>query len=431
MPATLPPKNPVQEARSPLPRFRIYTRTQTYRTVLQALLTGQVQAGQDVGLLERDLGRRFAVAHVVATAQARLGLYLAIKGAVRPGRTKVIVSPYTIFDVINMVVAAGGDPVFADIERETCNIDPRGIAPLIDEQTAAVMVTHLHGLAVDMDQVLAACAPRGIPVIEDAAQAFGTMWNGRPVGSIGHAGVVSFGMYKNITGFFGGALMTADAALEAAARRELAAFPQLETGRLLKRVREGLTTDIATWPPLFRAIMFKVFRLGSLYDIAALNQRTDPERDPTLREQLPEHYHRRITPLQARLVRQYLPRVDAEIHARIAIARIYAEELAGVRGLIAAPFRTDLTHTYNYFTVQVPNRRDVLHGLLRRGRDLAQQHIRNTADLPCFERWKRDCPNARATAEEVLLLPTYPRYGGDQAIATARALRQVVGDVNG
>ena len=73
----------------------------------------------------------------------------------------------------------------------------------------------------------------------------------------------------------------------------------------------------------------------------------------------------------------------------------------------------------------------MLHALLRAGRDLAQQHIRNCGDLPCFERWKKDCPKSRQTAAEVLLLPTYPRYGREQAMATARAIRQVIGELHG
>ncbi len=412
--------------RTPLPRYRIYTRPKMYATVLGDLVRRRVQLGTDVSRLEGALGERFGVRHVVVTAQARVAIHLAIKNAIRPGRRKVILSPYTIFDVVNMVIAAGGIPVFADIERKTCNIDPALAESLIDDETGAVMVTHLHGLACDIDRLADVCKRAGVALIEDAAQAFGAKLRGRPVGAIGHAGIVSFGLYKNITGFYGGALLTNDAALADAARTELAPFPQLETKSLLHRVIYGFQTDIATHPILFRSFTFKLFRMGTLYDIAALNQRVDPEKDPTLRDQLPEHYRRRITPLQARLVLQHLPRVDLETHERIAIAQRYAEELEGTPGVLLPPLATDGSHIYAYYPVQVANRKHVLETLLRRGRDLAIQHLRNTADLPCFAQWKRDCPNTRQTADEVLLLPTYPRYGHAQAVATARALRTVL-----
>ena len=414
---------------SPLPRFRIYTRPTTYATVARAVLGRRIHAGDDVAQLEAALAARFGVRHAVATAQCRVAIYLAVKNTIRPGRTKIVMSPYTIFDVVNMVIAAGGTPVFADIERRTCNVDAAAVESLLDAETGAVMVTHLHGLACDMERLAASCARAGVPLIEDAAQAFDARVGGKPVGTFGRAGMVSFGLYKNITGFYGGALLTDDDALAAAARAELAPFPQLETKVLLKRVKDGFTTDIATSPFVFRSLMFRLFRLGSLYDIAALNQRVDPERDPTLRDALPERYRRRITPLQARVILPQLGRIDAETRERIAIAERYAEELAGTPGLLLPPLRTDGSHIYAYYPVQVASRRDVLHALLRRGRDLAQQHLRNCADLPCFSRWARECPNARRTATEVLLLPTYPRYGVDQATATARHLRAVLAEL--
>jgi dTDP-4-amino-4,6-dideoxygalactose transaminase len=413
-------------AASPLPRFRIYTRPATYATVLRAVVSGKVEHGDDVARLEQALGERFGVKHVVATSQARLAIYLAVKHAVAGGRRKIVLSPYTIFDVINMVVAAGGIPVFADIDRRTCNLDPASADALVDADTAAVMVTHLHGLATNMDGLLATCARAGIPLIEDAAQSFGARIGDRPVGAIGQAGIVSFGLYKNITGFYGGALLTNDAALAEASRAELAGFPFMDRRFLLQRVSYAFRTDVATHPLMFRTLMFRLFRMGTLRNIAALNQRVDPERDPTLRTELPAHYRCRITPLQARVVLLNLSRIEEETRQRVEIAKVYARELEGAPKVLLPPLRTDGSHIYNYYPIQVAERRSVLEALLRRNRDLAVQHLRNCADLPCFAAWKRDCPNTRQTASEVLLLPTYPRYGLDHAVATARALRAVL-----
>src|SRR6185503_17787272 len=103
----------------------------------------------------------------------------AVKALIKPGR-KVILSPYTIADVVNMVVCAGGEPVFADIERETCNVDAAEVERLIDDQTGAVMVTHFYGLACDIERIAKICKDRNVPLIEDAAQAFGVRVNGKP-----------------------------------------------------------------------------------------------------------------------------------------------------------------------------------------------------------------------------------------------------------
>ena len=106
---------------------------------------------------------------------ARVGIYLALKHLIRKGQ-KVILSPYTISDVVNMVLCAGGVPVFADIEEGgSCNIDAAIVADLLDTEKniGAVLVSHFYGLVCNLAPILAKCGEKRIPVIEDAAQAFG------------------------------------------------------------------------------------------------------------------------------------------------------------------------------------------------------------------------------------------------------------------
>src|SRR4029077_9946535 len=117
---------------------------------------------------------------------ARVGIYLAIKHLIRKGQ-KVVLSPYTISDVVNMVLCAGGIPLFADIEEGgSCNIDADAVIDLleIEDNIGAVMVTHFYGLVCNIAPILTACRAKGIPLIEDAAQAFGASLDGKPAGAL-------------------------------------------------------------------------------------------------------------------------------------------------------------------------------------------------------------------------------------------------------
>ena len=91
------------------------------------------------------------------------------------------------------------------------------------------------------------------------------------------------------------------------------------------------------------------------------------------------------------------------------------------------PFRDDGSHGYSYYPIQCDDRTALLRSLMSDGRDLAAQHLKNCADLPCFAEWARDCPNARATADATLLLPTYPRYGVEDVERNIRAIRHFFG----
>ena len=394
----------------PLPRFRIYSRPRDYWAIARDVVTRRWARGDACRELEAAVEKRQGTAHAICTSKARVAIYLAVRAIVRPGQ-KVVLSPYTISDVINMVICAGGVPVFADLEHAQCNVDPADVERLIDGQTGAVMVTHLHGLACDMPRIAAICRDRGVPLIEDAAQAFGARAAGQPVGTFGDAGIYSFGMYKNLNSFFGGMLVTPRSDLAVRIREEVERFPLQELGYFLTKTTSGLASDVATWPPLFKALTYRVFRFGFLHDVALLNNQVTVDQSPEIKRDLPESYLRRLTPMQARLVLAQLENVDEHIRARIRAAECYHEGLSGLRDVVLPPLRTDFSHTYTYYPIQVPDRDDFLRWMQRERRDVAGQHLHNCADLPCFAEFHRDCPVARQTARSVVLLPTYPRYG--------------------
>jgi dTDP-4-amino-4,6-dideoxygalactose transaminase len=406
----------------PLPRFRIYSRPRDYWAIAREVATRAWLRGSSCGELEEAIEKKQGVAHAICVAKARVGIFLAVRAIVRPGQ-RVVLSPYTISDVINMVICAGGVPVFADLERETCNVDPAEVERLIDAETGAVMVTHLHGLACDMERISAICRERGVALLEDAAQAFGARVAGRPVGSFGDAGIYSFGMYKNLNAFFGGMLVTPHRELAEHIRSEVAGFPPQELGYFLSKTSTGLASDVATWPPLFKSLTYRIFRFGFLHEVALLNNQVTVDQHPEIKRELPESYLRRMTPMQARLVLDQLDRVDEHVRARIRAAERYHAGLCDLPDVLLPPLRTDSSHTYSYFPIQVPDRADFLRYMMRERRDVAGQHLHNCADLPCFEPYHRDCPNARATARSVVLLPTYPRYGAadiDRNVELAR-----------
>jgi dTDP-4-amino-4,6-dideoxygalactose transaminase len=406
----------------PLPRFRIYSRPRDYWAIARDVVGRRWLRGDSCRQLEEAVQKRQGVAHAVCAPKARVGIFLAVRALIQPGQ-RVVLSPYTISDVINMVVCAGGVPVFADLERETCNVDPADVERLVDGDTGAVMVTHLHGLACDMGRIAAVCRERGVPLLEDAAQAFGARFEGQPVGSFGDAGIYSFGMYKNVNAFFGGMVVTPRADVAERLRAELTSFPPQELGYYLTKASSGLFTDVATWPPLFKSLTYRVFRYGYLHEVALLNNQVTVDMHPEIKRELPESYLRRLTPMQARIILGQLDGVDDAIRARVGYAQLYHEGLRDVPGVLLPPLRSDFSHTYSYFPIQVEDRKALLRYLMQERCDVAGQHLHNCADLPCFQEFHRDCPNARATAGSVVLLPTYPRYSRRDVQRNIRVIR--------
>jgi perosamine synthetase len=401
---------------TPKARYRFYNTPENYLSAARHVLGSALGRSHDYRTeLESAVAAMVGIEHAICVPQARFGLYLLLARLLTPERPNVVMSPYTIHDVVNMVLCAGGRPVFADIESETCNIDPAKVAELIDGQTGAVMITHLHGLACDVERIESLCGERGVPLVEDAAQAFGARVGSRMIGSFGQAGVFSFGRAKNVNAFYGGMVLTSSAELADGIRTELADLPEEGGAKLAKRIAHCAVGDFMTVPPVFSPITFKVFRFGAVNGVKSINKIVQTEDDPKRKEALPEAYRRRLSSLQARLVFEQLPTIDEKTSARLELARIYEEGLRGLDGIELPPWREDGSHIHLQYAVQVDDRWDYVRYMMSHGRDLAIQHMTSAAELEIFRDFTRDCPIARATAERVVLLPTYPGYGSDEA----------------
>jgi dTDP-4-amino-4,6-dideoxygalactose transaminase len=381
-----------------------------------------LSTGDALERFEREICRKFDTAAAVCAPMARTAAYLAVRELIKPGQT-VIMSPLTIIDVVNMVLLAGGVPVFADIVRDTCGIDPREAERLIDRRTGAVLMTHLHGESAGAFELRDVCRRFGIPLIEDCSQAFGAAEAGRRLGTIGEVGVYSFGFFKSLSAWQGGMLVSPDAQLIGRIRARMESWPDMPAARLLALALRGLLTDLATWPPFFSGAVHPALRRCLERNVQIVARQLDPEYGAGRLRAMPKRYRDRMTPAQAELALIQLPRIDAEIETRRHTADLYRRNLSGLSGLIVPRAHDGTSHIYMYYPIQYADRAGLLRYALERRRDFAAQHLRNCADLSEFREFSRDCPNARAAAKELILLPTYPGYPAYEAERNIEVLR--------
>jgi perosamine synthetase len=409
----------------PNPKNRLYTNLNSYLKFLSYTLIGRL--GQDkekIDFFEKALCERFGTNYAVCVYQCRLGIYLAIKALIQPGQ-EVILSPYTIVDVINMVVFAGGRPVFADVDRDTCNISTAEVERLINHNTGAVLITHLHGLAAEAHRIKEICNRFNVPMIEDAAQSFGVKEKGKPVGTIGDVGVFSFEMHKNMPTWLGGVVISNRQDMVEKIRAELQSFSHPALPGIAQKVKKGLIHDIASFPGLFQILTYPILRFSYLNDVELVNSRVrrKPQESKPAPE-LPDIYKSQFTSLQASLGLSQIQNVDRDIKKRVEYAHIYYEGLKDIDGLIMPPLRTDGSHTYLWFPVLYTHRDNLLKFMYEQGRDIAAGHFTNVADSPQFEEFFRDCPNSKKVEKELIYLPTYPSYSYSEVKKNIEVIRK-------
>ena len=139
------------------PRLKLYTFFYHYYLTLITIIFGNFNKGDNLKLLQEKFCVLTNKKYSIPVPMARVGIFLLVKHFLKKGRNEVILSPYTIADVINMVIAAGGKPVFADIDRKTCNIDESKINSLITENTCLVMATHFYGKVCNFNKLRSFC----------------------------------------------------------------------------------------------------------------------------------------------------------------------------------------------------------------------------------------------------------------------------------
>ena len=180
---------------------------------LDAAAAGVVDAqyfinGPQVSAFQSEIAAWIGVEHAIGCASGSDALMLALWAlGVGPG-DEVITTPFTFFATAGAISRLGGVPVFVDIEPDTFNIDPDAIEAAITPRTVGILPVHLFGVCADMDRISAVAERRGLWVVEDAAQAIGSTWGGRPAGTLGDAAGFSFFPSKNLGAWGDGGLVT-------------------------------------------------------------------------------------------------------------------------------------------------------------------------------------------------------------------------------
>ncbi len=257
--------------------------------------------GAYVTRFEEVFREHHGVEHALTVSNGTAALHLALVAlGVGPG-DEVIVPDLTFISPATMTLLSGATPVFADVDPVTWTLAPLDVEACITDRTRALIPVHLYGHPADMDPLLEIAKEHDLAVIEDCAEAFGALYKGRPVGSIGDIGTFSFFANKVITTGEGGMVTTNDDRLAAA----------------MKKLRDhGMNPDRRYW-----------------HDVAGFNYR--------------------LTNMQAALGLAQMEQAEKFFNHRAAIVKAYDKGLRNIPGITLPPRKSWVRNIFWLYSIQV------------------------------------------------------------------------------
>jgi perosamine synthetase len=355
-----------------IPVARPYIGTDEEQAVVEVLRSGWLTQGPRVSQFEQHFADYVGTEHAVAVSSCTTALHLAlISLEIQPGH-EVICPSLSFIATANAIVHAGATPVFADIERDSYNVDARHIEEAITPRTRAIMAVHQVGLPARLDEIIAVAARHHLPVVEDAACAIGSEYNGRRIGAPhGELACFSFHPRKVLTTGEGGMITTRDSALAARLRRlRQHAMSIPDTAR--HNVRQLVTET---------------------YDEVG--------------------YNYRMSDLQASIGIVQLRRMDEMLARRRWLARRYSEAFEPL-GWLSPPAEPEgFRHNYQSYMVRVkpgaPLGRDALMQLLLdRGVSTRRGVMAIHRERPYLNpHWDQLLPETNRAADNTIILPLF------------------------
>jgi dTDP-4-amino-4,6-dideoxygalactose transaminase len=391
------------------PRQRLYRTNHT--GFVRAVLTGALNAGDGA---ERAFENAFAgytgLHDVVPLSRGRLGVYFGVREAIRKtGRRKVVMSAFTIFDLVNMVIAAGGLPEFVDVEPASPHISAATVAAAIDDDTGCVLVTHYHTSNPQIEMISTICRDSGVFLIEDCSIALGSFVGGRHVGSFSDVAVFSFGLFKFVSTYFGGGVWFADPETRERVVVEMSEWPRMTYVDMKPYFLKGAKFSLLTGAKVYSSLTFPILKVGFLRDIEFIKNQAKNDPDPVRRNELPATYKRRPNAFQLKEWRRQLPSVEDDKYARNQRASIYFEKLRGINSA-SLPIRSSVEQDcFMNFPLGLSGSRDeFVKKILAENFDCAIYYYRNCAEVDAFRDFHKDLPNLNRYVDNLVVLPTYP-----------------------
>ena len=379
-----------------------------------------------VNNLEKYLSNLYNTKYSNFIGQCREGIYWSIKFIIdKTGKNEVIISPYTLFNVINMIINAGGKPVFVDLKYKSLEINPNLIEEKINKNTSSILLTNLSGVNSDIDYIKDLATKKGIYLIEDMAVSLGSSLNYKNKYRLyGDIGVLSFQAMKNIQCLNGGALIYSNNDFNNWLNANIFNLKEQSKLFLFKRLLYIFTVNFFTNTKIINFYFFRLIRFAYLNNKNEILKFIRPDHEPYLEDVFPPYYFKKITMTQAKFVLNQLENLEINNEKRKKNAYIYRKNLSKIKEVTILDDQNFAYKNHLEFHILCKNRDKLFVFLLNKNIDVRKFYYRNCSSLEIYKKFATKCTNADNIENLIITLPCYPSYSKFNIYKILNALKE-------
>jgi len=369
---------------------------------------------------EKAFAKYIGTEYAISTSSAKTALCLALKSLGAEKNDEIIVSAYTVREVIDVLVAQGLIPVFIDINAENANMNTDLIAGKINEKTKFILMTHIYGCPCEVEAVLKISEKYNLLIIEDAAQACGAEYKQKKTGSFGKVAYFSFGMLKNLNTLGGGMIVTKEKSIAQTIEKENEKYSDLCSLIIIKRAFLAIAISFLTYPFFFSWLVYPLLFIYKKIRGTTAVEFLKSEKMDSLKLR---KYNHRFSAVQAAMGLLQLGKIDELNNEKIRKAQILNKKLKNDGEVLILKDNNSGKNIYLNYVIRSKNRRKLVDGLFTKGIDISPGQVINCADLEDFGRFYSDCPNSRKLENENVYLPLYAPLKEEDMNRIANAIR--------
>ena len=360
-----------------------------------------------INYFSKIFNNKFKVRNMLPISQGRFGIFLSCREAIKNKKKEILMSPFTIFDLVNMVICANGKPVFCDIAKNSNHITLKKIRSKVNRNTAALILTHYETINPEMDKIYNFCKKKKIILINDLAISIDSKFKKKSLSKFSDFSIYSFGFYKFSSSILGGGLYVKNQQIYRKLHKELLEFESYKLSDFVSGILKFIIYQLMLSKIIFNFFTFPIFKFSFQNNLQTLLQLTKNDSNPFLRKNIPSNFLKILNFNQIQNIQKSFKILENNRKLRKKNYLLYRSYLSKYKIVLNYSDKIQANSSFINFPILVDNKKELSKYLMISGFDISQYFYRDCSSIKIFKKYNKSIYHTKNHVKKLIVLPTH------------------------